>query len=30
MPLKRKDLGLYLDAKLNFSDYIKEKIKKTV
>ena len=34
MPLKRKNtqkhLGLYLDAKLNFSEYINEKIKKAV
>ena len=34
MPLKRKNtqkhLGLYLDAKLNFSEHINEKIKKTV
>ena len=33
MPLKRKNtqkhLGLYLDAKLNFSEHIKEKIKKS-
>ena len=34
MPLKRrntqKHLGLYLDAKLNFSEHINEKIKKAV
>ena len=34
MPLDRKniqkDLGLYLDAKLNFSERINEKTKKTV
>ena len=34
MPLRRKNtrkhLGLYLDAKLNCSDHINEKIKKTV
>ena len=34
MPLKRKNtqkhLGLYLDDKLNFSEYINEKIKKAV
>ena len=34
MPLKRKNtqkhLGLYLDAKLNFSEYINEKVKKAV
>ena len=34
MPLKRKNtqkhLGLYLDAKLNFSEHINEKIKKAV
>ena len=34
MPLKRKNtlkhLGLYLDAKLNFSEHINEKIKKVV
>ena len=34
MPLKRKNtqkhLGLFLDAKLNFSEHINEKIKKEV
>ena len=34
IPLKRKNtrkrLGLYLDAKLNFSEHINEKIKKAV
>ena len=34
MPLNRKStqkhLGLYLDAKLNFSDYINDKIKNAV
>ena len=34
LPLKRKNTqkhqGLYLDAKLNFSEYINEKIKKAV
>ena len=33
MPLKRKNtqkhLGLYLDAKLNFSEHINEKIKRS-
>ena len=34
MPLKRKNLqkplGLYLDAKISFSEYVNEKIKKAV
>ena len=30
MPLNRKNTGLYLDARLNFSEHINKKIKKAV